>query len=296
MDVSIIIINYNTKYLLFNCLKSLYEQTKSIDFEIIVSDNGSSDGSLEMMREYFPDVIIIENHANLGFGAANNRAAKFAFGTYLLFLNSDTILLNNAILSFYDSAKSNKFSLMGCPLLNEHGVIIHSAEKFATPFKSFIRLTYHSFPLLRKIKLLFKKDKIFLLGEDGSCKKVDYITGADLFIESNVFRVLGGFDEKFFMYFEDDDICRRAYLYGYESYIVTGAKIIHFEGGSTTKNIKKILMEENSYFVYMRKYNRRFKYYSIRILYFLFGIIRLFSPLHSYSEKIELFKSAIRIV
>jgi GT2 family glycosyltransferase len=296
MDVSIIIVNYNTKYLLFNCLKSIYEQTKGIDFEIIVSDNGSSDGSIEMMREYFPDVIIIENHANLGFGTANNRAAQIASGAYFLFLNTDTILLNNAILLFYDAAKRNKLSLVGCLLLNEHGAIIHSAEKFASPFKSFIRLAYHSFPLLRTVKLLLKKDAVFAFRDSESSKKVNYITGADLFIESKIFWILDGFDENFFMYFEDDDICRRAHLHGYESYIIASAKIIHLGGGSTTKNIKKIIMEEKSYFVYMKKYNGKLKYWFVRMMYFFFSIVRMLSPLHSYSEKIELLKSAIAIV
>lgn len=102
LDVSIIIVNYNTKELTRNCLKSVFEQTDGIVFEVIVSDNGSTDGSLEMIRTEFHEVILIENGANLGFGAANNRALDVAKGKYVFYLNSDTVLLNNAVQMFFD--------------------------------------------------------------------------------------------------------------------------------------------------------------------------------------------------
>ena len=87
MDVSIVIVNYNTRDLLRNCLNSIYEKTKSVDFEVIVSDNGSVDGSVEMIRSEFPQVMVIENNANLGFGTANNRGTRRACGKYIFFLN-----------------------------------------------------------------------------------------------------------------------------------------------------------------------------------------------------------------
>ena len=102
MDVSIIIVNYNTKKLIKNCINSIYKHTKDVDFEIIVSDNGSVDGSVEMIKSEFPNVILIENNANLGFGAANNRGLKIAKGKYIFYLNSDTVLLNNAVKYFFD--------------------------------------------------------------------------------------------------------------------------------------------------------------------------------------------------
>ena len=103
MDVSIIIVNYNTKDLIKNCIDSIYEQTKDIKFEIIVSDNGSVDGSIEMIKSEFPNVILIENNANLGFGTANNRGLKIAKGKYIFYLNSDTVLLNNAVKLYPDN-------------------------------------------------------------------------------------------------------------------------------------------------------------------------------------------------
>ena len=101
MQVSIIIVNYNTKAFLYDCLKSIYEHTSGIEYEIIVSDNGSTDDSLQMISESFPSVKIIDNKKNLGFGAANNRALDIALGKYIFYLNSDTILLNNVTNEFY---------------------------------------------------------------------------------------------------------------------------------------------------------------------------------------------------
>ena len=99
MDVSIIIVNYNTRDLLKDCLISIYKHTTEIDFEVIVSDNGSVDGSIEMLKQEFSQVVLIENNANLGFGTANNRGLAVARGKYIFYLNSDTILLNNAVLN-----------------------------------------------------------------------------------------------------------------------------------------------------------------------------------------------------
>ena len=100
LDVSVRIVNYNTKDVIHNCLKSIYEHTKEITFEVIVSDNGSNDGSIEMIKLYFPQVVLIENNSNLGFGAANNRGFSLAKGKYIFYLNSDTMLNNNTVKFF----------------------------------------------------------------------------------------------------------------------------------------------------------------------------------------------------
>lgn len=136
MDVSVIIVNFNTKELTRNCLKSVFEKTKGINFEVIVSDNGSTDGSIQMIKSEFPEVILIENNANLGFGAANNRALKIARGKYVFYLNSDTLLLNNAVKIFFDywetSEDKEKLGALGCWLQDENGNTIHSGGKFPT--------------------------------------------------------------------------------------------------------------------------------------------------------------------
>ncbi|MBR0101257.1 MAG: glycosyltransferase, partial [Treponema sp.] len=120
IDVSVIIVNFNTKDLLQNCLRSIYEQTANVTIEVLVSDNGSTDGSLEMVRQQFPQTILLENNANLGFGKANNIAAKQAHGKYIFYLNSDTELKNNAIKYFFDywenATEKNDIGALGCNL------------------------------------------------------------------------------------------------------------------------------------------------------------------------------------
>ena len=144
IDVSIIIVNYNTCMLLKNCLLSIFKHTKYITFEVIVSDNGSSDGSLEMLHQEFPNVLVIENKANLGFGVANNKGLSISKGKYILYLNSDTVLLNNAVKYFFDYwEKSNdkeKIGALGSNLLNENNEVIHSFGNFPSYRKEIEKL------------------------------------------------------------------------------------------------------------------------------------------------------------
>ena len=129
MQVSIIIVNYNTKDFLKNCLDSIYKHTTDIKYEIIVSDNGSTDGSLEMLSADYPKVRVVVNGKNLGFGAANNRALDVAKGKYIFYLNSDTLLLNNAVKLFYDyfeAHENENLGAIGANLLDETNCVIHS--------------------------------------------------------------------------------------------------------------------------------------------------------------------------
>lgn len=239
MDVSVIIVNYNTCALTRNCLNSIFQQTKDIDFEVIVSDNGSKDGSIEMIRQEFPQVILIENNANLGFGTANNRGLKIAKGKYIFYLNSDTILLNNAVKYFFDywenSPDKDIIGALGANLLNGQGKIIHSYGKFPNAWKEviflFIRLFVIFFVWLfglnrRKIKKDNEKKKFV-----GS---VDYITGADLFVKNNYF---ANFDERFFLYFEETFLQLQLKKAGLKRIIINNPKIIHLEGESNSRKI-----------------------------------------------------------
>jgi GT2 family glycosyltransferase len=286
MDVSIIIVNYNTRKLLRNCIDSIYLQTKNIEFEIILCDNGSTDGSQEMIKKEFPRVILVENNANIGFGAANNKGAKFAKGKYLFLLNSDTILLNNALLLFYDFAEKNKKKLLGCFLRDESEIITHSFENYSRPVPSFIRLAYQSFPFLSKIRSFFMRHVSYV---ESSYKEVEYITGADIFIENSLFSALNGFDESFFMYFEDDDLCRRARLSSHLSFVISGPKIVHFTGKSSKNNATKLMIIERSFMLYCKKYLSSFSFAWFKCAYMLYAIIRFTSPVFSFSEKKKLF-------
>lgn len=232
MDVSIIIVNYNTCTLIHNCLKSIFEQTKDIEFEVIVSDNGSKDGSIEMIKQEFPQVILVENKANLGFGAANNRGLNIAKGKYILYLNSDTILLNNAVKYFFDywekSLEKDKIGALGGNLLDIDGNVIHSGGKFPRPLHEIIRLTgrliFVFLCWVFRINNYTKKEKYI--------KEVEYVTGADLFLKNNESAF---FDERFFMYYEETFLQYQLKKNDLKILLIDAPKIIHLDGMSFQK-------------------------------------------------------------
>lgn len=245
VDVSIIIVNYNTKELLHDCLDSIYKQTMDISFEVIISDNGSLDGSVEMLRNDFPNVILLENKANLGFGKANNRGAEIATGKYLFLLNSDTILLNNAVKEFYDYAEKQEKLLLGSFLYDIDQNVTVSYGKFATPLIMLKRIIYVTFPFILNLRLKVKP--LIITPEE---KDVDFICGADLFLEKKLFQELKGFDENIFMYCEDEDLCLRALKKNYKCRVITTPKIIHLEGKSSkiSKVKRNIMLKSYKYY------------------------------------------------
>ena len=239
MDVSIIIVNYNTCALTRNCLKSVFEQTKDVDFEVIVSDNGSKDGSVEMIKKEFQQVILIENNANLGFGAANNRGLKIAKGKYIFYLNSDTILLNNAVKIFFDywenSPEKDQIGALGGNLLNEKGEVIHSGGDLPTAKKELLAFFTCILSSIGLKKLFFKFGgtvKEYSLYEG----KIGYVIGADLFMLNND---NAKFDTTYFMYYEESDLQFHLQQKGKKSFLISEPKIIHLEGGSDKKDNPK---------------------------------------------------------
>ena len=243
MDVSIIIVNYNTCEITKNCLTSIYEKTKEINFEIIVSDNGSKDGSIEMIRTGFPEVSLIENNANLGFGTANNRALAVAKGKYVFYLNSDTILLNNAVKIFFDhwenAVDKDTIGALGANLLDTQGHIIHSYGGFPdidSVMKDTIKALYGT-SKLTLLNVLFRK-QISSYNQNSSEKKilgeVDSIIGADLFLKNDEHAY---FDEHYFMYCEETDLQYRLARQGKKRLLIDGPEIIHLNGASSKKEM-----------------------------------------------------------
>lgn len=237
MDVSIIIVNYNTKQLISNCINSIYKYTKDIEFEIIVSDNGSKDGSIEMIKATFPNVILIENNENLGFGAANNRGLKIAQGKYVFYLNSDTVLYNNAIKIFFDywenASNKDQIGALGGILLDENMNETHSYGDFPSYFvlckQQINNIIFHGIKTivtvlqLRKLyenkQTNFSNESKLRFGEIQG-----YITGADLFLlnDNNAY-----FDENYFMYLEETDLQLRLKKIGRKMIILDTPKIQH---------------------------------------------------------------------
>lgn len=268
MDVSIIIVNYNTKDLLANCLRSIYEKTKDVDFEVIVSDNGSTDGSIEMVKKNFPRALLIENNTNLGFGAANNRGLDIAKGKYVFYLNSDTLLLNNATKYFLDYFEENgqdeNVGALGCNLINSSGDFIHSGGNFPNINLDIMDriCNIYGFLKLAFMHMFFSKrlpsiNKI-------NCKKhignIDYITGADLFLKNDC---NASFDEGFFMYCEETYLQFKLAEMKKKRLLIDGPQIIHLEGASSKKTSADIIYKEGEFSNVQNKISRIIYYKKI---------------------------------
>lgn len=285
MDASIIIVNYNTKELLLNTIRSIFSFSSSFSFEVIVVDNASIDGSQEAVRQNFPNVLLIELNENIGFGRANNVGAKEANGDFLFFLNSDTIFLNNALdffINFYQKNKELKIGCIGAFLLDEDLKLGHSFGVFPTPNyilkDAFLRLT--------KLSLILKNNdkKEFL-----SFLNVDYVTGADLFVERKVFLEIGGFDKDFFMYFEESDFQYRLSRKGYKNLIIKGPKIIHLEGKSYSANQRRRLNYTKSLFLYIKKHHKE-SFLAFKLFYFILKLPGIFNLKYTLKERVNFIK------
>ncbi len=230
IDVSIILVSYNTSELTRNCIKSIYEQTTGVNFDIWVVDNNSADNSCEMIKSEFSNVHLIENKQNLGFGRANNAAISQAQGKYIFLLNTDTVLINNAVKILFDFMENNpQAGACGGNLYDKDNKNVHSYGHFLT-FKTKMARTLKLGFFLKKEKMV-NQDKGH--NEENLLKEVDIIIGADLFLRREALNKAGLFDEDFFLYFEESELQYRVHKLNYKIYIVPQAKIYHFEGKST---------------------------------------------------------------
>lgn len=234
-QVSIIIVNYNTCQLLEACISSIYRHTRNLNYEIIVVDNASTDDSIDMIQREFPEVKLISSPTNLGFGQANNLGVKQSQGKYLFFLNSDTLLIHNAIEILYQfMIKNPKAGICGGNLYTQQMQPAHSFYYLPSVWKEFKSL-YCKSDITKNHN--FTQHPLI----------VDYITGADLMIAKDLFIKSGGFDPAFFMYYEESELAWRIQKAGYLIYSVPQAKIIHLQGMSSPA--KKIL---NTHFMYSK--------------------------------------------
>lgn len=231
MDVSVIIVNYNTLKLTENTINSVLKKTKDLNFEIILVDNNSTDGSKEYFskEEYEGKFIFIKSEKNLGFGKANNLGINIAKGKYIFFLNPDTILINNAIKILYDFMQNNtECGVCGGNLFTKDLKPNHSFREKITSLYTEIN---DYFNLYEKIKFrFFNKRRDFNYTDKNI--EVGYITGADMMVSKSVIDKVGGFDKDIFMYYEEVELSYRIKKEGLTIFNVPEAKIIHLEGQS----------------------------------------------------------------
>lgn len=228
MDLSIIIVNYNTKDLTHQTIDSIMKNTHGIDYEIIVADNSTDKNQLCNYDSQHVTVSRIENH---GFGHGCNSGARLAKGNYLLFLNSDTLIHDNALLNCVEYMKSNKGAgILGARILLVDGTLDHGCKRgFPTPGAA---LYYYlgldrKFPDSRKYGA-YRQTYL----NESETNEVDSVSGAFLMIEKNLFEEVNGFDETFFMYGEDLDLCFRVKEKGYKVIYFADAVITHLKGQS----------------------------------------------------------------
>ncbi len=257
-DISIVIVNYNVKDFLLQCLRSIEKASKSKSVETIVVDNDSSDGSVKFLEPLFPQVKFVQLEENLGFAKANNIGIAEAKGKFVLILNPDTILEEDTLEVMSDFLKNNpEVGCAGCKTLNPDGSFQLACRRgFPTPWASFCKL----FGLQR----LFPKSKLFAqynqtYKSENETYYVDAVAGAFMFCRKEALKETGGFSEEYFMYGEDLDLCYRMRRKGWKIAYVHSASIIHYKGESSKRSsVNEIRNFYEAMEIFARKYYGRF--------------------------------------
>ena len=235
MQLSVIILNYNVRYFLEQCVASVQEALSNIDGEIIVVDNNSSDDSCEMMKSRFPNVKLIENTANSGFPKGNNIGVAQAKGDYVCILNPDTVVAEDTfskILAFAEKQKN--IGIVGCKLIDGTGNFLPESKRgVPTPFVAFTKIfgLYKLFPKTTFFNRYYAQHL-----SENETGKVDILVGAFMVMKRDLYLEIGGFDENCFMYSDDIDLSYMALKKGKSNYYYHETTVIHYKGESTIKD------------------------------------------------------------
>ncbi len=260
MDVSVIIVNWNTKDLLLNCITSVYDTGGGVEYEVMVVDNGSSDGSGQAVKETFPQVTFIQNAENRGFAKANNQALSVATGRYVLLLNSDAMLTKGALkglLDFMD--KTPRAGIASCQYLNRDGSRQNSFDNFPTLATELLNKT-----LLRMVftqKYPSKKQEYYEPIE------VESVIGACMMVRAEAMKQVGALDEDYFFFMEETDWCFRMQKAGWKIFHLPQIKVYHLQGQSKEKNPAKAWIEYyRSSYRFFKKHRSVVSYFTLRVM------------------------------
>ena len=221
MDLSVIIVNWNTRCLLLQCLRSLYESIAALTFEIVVIDNGSEDGSADKVERLFPAVQLVRNAANVGFAAANNDGIRLSRGSHLVLLNSDTIVSPGALETMVSFMRGHSdVGALGCQLLNADGSPQDSFADFPTLWSALRGSDF--------------RQHVYPLDEDDALQ-VDAVSGACLMVRREVIDRVGGLDESFALFGEEMDWCYRIQSAGWRVCSLPRAQVVHLLGQSRSR-------------------------------------------------------------
>ena len=288
LDVSIIIVNWNTKDLLRNCIKSIYQQSGSVVYEVVVVDNASSDGSVGMVRSEFPQVKVIVEKSNRGYAVAVNEGIVISTGRYVLVLNSDILICDSAVEKTVHYADKNlAAAVIGCQVFDGRGVLSMSCFRFP----SVLNVALDAFWLNK----IFKNNRFFdreLIPEwtRDSEREVDVIEGMFMLVRRQAIDTVGLMDESYFFFFEETDWCYRFAKAGWKMMFWPGAKIIHIHGGGQSQKkagIRLAVQYTKNLLIFFRKHYSWAEYFLARVLLtfrsgcrcVLWGILRLYRAL-----------------
>lgn len=291
-DLSIIIINFNSANCLRTCLLSIFKYTDGINFEVIVVDNNSSEQGINKIQDDFKKIKLITRKINDGFAVANNFGAKYACGDYLLFLNPDTLIIDNSIEAMLNCIRNiSKCGILSPLLLNPDGTLQYCHNKFHNLsffFKEAFHLHYKN--INKVIKSDYSRINVKLF-------EIDWALGAALMIKRDLFFKLGGFDERYFMYYEDGDFALKVKHNGYRNYCLPAAKVVHLGGQSlnSTKNIEDKEFSHHqihkSRLVYIAKNFNLFETTLVRFIFILSYLFKIpfvfFKKQNGYKTKKE---------
>ena len=266
MDLSIVIVNYQTFEMTKNTINSVLEYDYPFSYEILVVDNASSDDSLARLQDYFRDKVkFIASAENNGFAAGNNQALKIAGGKYVLLLNSDTVVWENTLENIYGyMEKHNDVGACGCRVLLENGDLDKACKRsFPNVKNSFFKL----FHIPTKSK---DNDYNLVNLPDDEIYEIDCLTGAFMFMRADALNEVGFLDETFFMYGEDIDLCYRIKQAGWKIVYYGKSKITHFKGASSKKQKSKLIYEfYHAMYIYYKKHHADETSFIVNIVVYL---------------------------
>lgn len=260
IDLSIIIVNWNTCDLLAGCLQSIFATAGNLSLEVWVVDNASHDGSVAMMRTRFPQVHIIENQTNVGFATANNQAIPQTTGSFVLLLNSDTLVQPNALQAIVEFMRTHpRAGIVGANVINADGSPQRCFDRFPTLLSESIRAC--------------GLDSRFSLGLPPAMNEqaiaTDWVLGAALTVRREALLQVGLFDPEYFMYSEEIDLCYRVKRAGWDNFVLPSARIVHL-GGESTKQIAAA-MKAQLYLSKVRYFRKHYGALKANVIRMIFG-------------------------
>ena len=269
MDLSIIIVNYHHSHMLVDCLESVNRTIQKIQFEVILVDNSSKDDGLESILKRYPETQLINNPKNVGFARANNQGAKIASGDFLLFLNPDTTMIEDAVESMLDYIRSDSsIGILGPKVLNPDQTTQFSCRKFPTVWSGLFNrysLTTRLFPNNR-----YSRDYLMLDYDHNSIRSVDWVSGCCMMMSESTLKKASGFDENYFLFIEDVDLCQVIKKQGLRVVYFPNAKIFHKISSSNARSTSRAIIKRHQGMIY---YNQKYGETNLIMQYMINSII-----------------------